>query len=445
MNVGFVGLGKLGLPCALAIEAFGGHSLFGADSDPALLQSIRDRSRGQPEPEVDSLLTASRISLGPVGHVVGNSDLVFVAVQTPHAPEFEGITRLPSERVDFDYSYLRNAVSEIAAAADDLGRETLVVVVSTVLPGTMRREILPELGKHCRLCYNPFFIAMGTVVRDFLNPEFVLVGGDNPVDLEAISRFYGTIHAAPIRRMSIESAELTKVAYNTFIGLKLAFMGCMMEVADGVGADVDEVLGALRCATDRVISARYLAPGMGDGGPCHPRDNIAMSYLSRELYLEHDLFESLMLSREAHTSWLAGFARALSDETGLPVVVLGRSYKPDTGLTAGSPALLLIRLLIEMGVRTSSVDPHVDGAPVRLADPAVYFLATPHREFIEAAIPIGSVLIDPWGVMAEQEGVCLIRPGAQATHRPAATIKQGRVRVPGKENIGRGSGRMRVL
>jgi UDPglucose 6-dehydrogenase len=152
---------------------------------------------------------------------------------------------------------------------------------------------------------------------------------------------------------TIKTAELTKVAYNTFIGLKIAFGNTMMEICEKTGADVDDLVDALSLATERVISPAYLRGGMGDGGGCHPRDNIALSWLARELGLSYDLFEALMICRERQTEWLADLIPAGEVE------IQGKAYKPGTNLTVGSPALLMASMLTERGIGFTHTDPYL--------------------------------------------------------------------------------------
>src|SRR5206468_3840586 len=149
-------------------------------------------------------------------------------------PEFEGVTRLSAETRDFDYRYLCEGVAQLSAAVEAIGRERIVVIISTVLPGTIRREIKPLLGRHSRLCYNPFFISMGTAIDDFLGPEFVLFGVDDDRSAAAAEAFYRTIHGAPFRRTTLEEAEIIKVLYNTFISTKIAFANIAMEICHHV-------------------------------------------------------------------------------------------------------------------------------------------------------------------------------------------------------------------
>jgi UDPglucose 6-dehydrogenase len=210
---------------------------------------------------------------------------------------------------------------------------------------------------HC--LYNPFFIAMGTTIPDFRDPEFVLVGTDG-AHPGPLKEFYSTIHSKPVFVTTIKTAELTKVAYNTFIGLKIAFANTMMELCEKTGADVDDLVDALSLADRRILSPAYLRGGMGDGGGCHPRDNIALSWLAREVGLSYDLFSALMECRERQTEWLADMITEYGDGEEWPVEIMGKAYKPNTALTVGSPATLLANMLRERGIEFEHTDPVVD-------------------------------------------------------------------------------------
>ena len=176
MRVGFVGIGKLGLPCAVA-SAMAGHDVMGNDV-------VEARMNYGPHPETEAgpdgtgdyneflaryaggeTVDGGRLRFGSLAELAEHSEIIFIAVQTPHHPDYEGITRLPEERVDFDYTWLKDSVK---AVSEVVTRPTPVVVISTVLPGTVRREILPLCSEQVKLCYNPFFIAMGTTMQDFL-------------------------------------------------------------------------------------------------------------------------------------------------------------------------------------------------------------------------------------------------------------------------------------
>lgn len=345
MKVGFLGLGKLGLPCALAIEK-AGHHVKGFDPSPEVQRIVVSKTLPYREEKAEELLLESSIEVIEPEELAKWADILFVAVQTPHQEQYEGITKLPPDRADFSYSWLREAVESVAEHANT------VVVISTVLPGTIEREIKPLIDEK-KLLYNPFFIAMGTTIPDFVDPEFVLVGTDL-APAHKLKLLYSTIHSKPVFVTTIKTAELTKVAYNTFIGLKIAFANTMMEICEKTGADIDDLVDALSLAKKRIISPAYLRGGMGDGGGCHPRDNIALSWLARELDLSYDLFEALMISREKQTEWIAQLAM---DED-KPIEILGKAYKPETNLTVGSPALLLASFLEGYGYDFSHKDPY---------------------------------------------------------------------------------------
>ena len=241
MNIGFVGLGKLGLPCAVA-TASKGHDVMGYDivSDRMRKTPHLRRERGPDgNSTFDLFLERSNLRFSSLEQLVSHSEIIFVTVQTPHKPEYEGVTRLPRNRMDFDYRYLVQSIEQISAKVQ---RETVVAIVSTVLPGTMRRFVKPAAGPLLRLCYNPAFTAMGTTMYDFLHPEFVLLGVEDPVSAAKVEAFYAGVTEAPILRMSIESAELTKVAYNTFISMKIVFANTLMEICHKTpSANVDDV------------------------------------------------------------------------------------------------------------------------------------------------------------------------------------------------------------
>jgi len=365
MKIGIIGLGKLGAPVAVAM-AMKGHDVMGYDVDPKrmtygphpeqeagpdgtgdyndYLQYYAPNPMGTAVLDKQGNLDTARpvpgsLRFAPLPEVVAHGEIIFVAVQTPHDPAYEGITPLPEERVDFDYQHLQSAIISISRVLDGYtepgpeGGEWVplssrpVVIISTCLPGTVRREIIPYASDRAQLVYNPFFIAMGTTMRDFLNPEFVLLGGDDQGALDKVEGFYnsmlpgkkweeystnpdvGTVRmlvpTAPICRMSIESAEATKVFYNTYISQKIAFANTVMEACHKIPqADCDEVIDALSKGHERIISAKYLRGGMGDGGGCHPRDNIALSWFAQQHNLSHDLFEDVMKCREDQARWL---------------------------------------------------------------------------------------------------------------------------------------------
>jgi UDPglucose 6-dehydrogenase len=412
MKVGFVGLGKLGLPCALAMENKG-HEIIGFDISESVREIIKTKKIPYKEEGTQPLLAKTKLKLvDSVEEVVKQTDLIFVPIQTPHDPRFEGITRIPEDRANFNYDFLKAGIRDITNSATILRKHVTVVIISTVLPGTIEREIKPILTEFVHLVYNPYFIAMGTTRADFEKPEFVLLGSDDDAAAEAVVQCYKSIHDRPIFRTTIKTAELIKVAYNTFIGFKITFINAMMEICHKTGADIDDLSQALSLATDRIISPKYMQGGMGDGGGCHPRDNIALSWLAKELKLSHDIFEDLMLAREDQTDWLVDLIEEKQKSSGLMVYILGKSYKPESNLTVGSPAILLANLLEERKIPFKHVDPFVDDIPYMDYEvPAIYFIATKHESFKDWQFSKGDIIIDPFGYLEPQEGVTVHQIG----------------------------------
>ncbi len=301
-------------------------------------------------------------------------------------------------------------MQKLSDVVEEKGEDRVTIIISTVLPGTIRKYILPKLSGHVKLCYNPFFIAMGTTIRDFYNPEFILFGVHDDEAAKVAETFYKTITNAPFFLTTIENAEMIKVSYNTYIGMKIVFANTLMEVCHKLEyCDVDVVTDALSLANHRLMSGAYLRGGMGDGGGCHPRDNIALSWMASELKLKHDWYADVMRAREDQTDWLADLIVEYDGDK----VILGKSFKPETNLTVGSPSLLLRNLLEERRVYVQSWDPHVDGQeiPNFAKKKAVYFIATKHIYFQSFNFPKGSVVLDPFRYIADQPDVRVIRIG----------------------------------
>jgi UDPglucose 6-dehydrogenase len=408
-KIGFIGLGKLGLPCALAIEKKG-HKVFGYDVNCEVGKILENRILPYKEVDGQEHLETHNISFLSLSEVVKESEIIFVAVQTPHEPKYEGITRIPNERCDFNYTYLKDSIKAISDVLDKLKENRIVVIISTVLPTTVKEQIMPLVSEYMRLCYNPFFIAMGTTIHDFLNPEFVLLGNDNEDAANEVEKFYRTLHNSPVYKTSITNAELIKVSYNTFISMKIVFANTLMEICHKMGGNVDEVTKALGMANQRIISDKYLTGGMGDGGGCHPRDNIAMSFLAEKLNMSFDFFNSIMIAREEQTEWLAEIVR--ENKGDLPIVVLGKAFKPETNLISGSPSILLKNILNETEQDVEVYDPHIDEEKT-FEKPSIFFVGTKHDAFAKMSFPEGSVVVDPWRYIPKTDGVKVIHVGKQ--------------------------------
>jgi len=368
MKIGFIGVGKLGKEAAEVMAET--HDVLGYDVK-------------QVEPENFEMVST-------IEAVCKDRELIFIAVPTPHHPDYDGrypTSQLPNK--DFDYSIVNNVLDEVNKYTN---KEQLVVLISTVLPGTIRREFIDRLS-NTRFIYNPYLIAMGTVKWDMVHPEMVIIGtkdGSLTGDAELLLDFYRTFIVDGTRYEvgTWDEAEAIKIFYNTFISTKVALVNMMQDVAERSGnMNVDVVTQALERSTYRITGKTYMKAGMGDGGGCHPRDNIALRYMAEELGLGYDLFDAIMLAREVQAKNMADKLVKLSKENNLPIIILGQSYKPNVDYLDGSSSILTAHYIREQGIVPEFDQPH----PYK----AVYLLAHMGKDH-DYEFPKGSIVLDPW-------------------------------------------------
>lgn len=400
-----VGMGKLGLPVALAIESKG-HEVIGYDRNPDVERFIQDHQIPFQEEGLQPLLDETKIRVAQsVGEVVANADLIFLPIQTPHDPQYEGTTRIPADRKDFDYRYLESALADVVNECGRRAVRKTVAVISTCLPGTYEEKLKPIAEDKVDYVYTPQFIAMGTVLEDYLHPEFNLIGVESEEAADQLEEFYATINDAPSIRTDIKTAEGIKVSYNTWITAKTVIANAWGELAERTGMNFDDIYRAWMLSDKRLLSGKYMNAGMSDGGGCHPRDNIAMSWLADKVGMSHNLWEDLMEARERFEEWHADVIEQVADEYRYPIYILGRSFKPETRIETGSPSVLVSNILRQRMVAHKHVED--------LARPGigVYFIGTAHERYKDISFPKGSVVIDPFGIIEPQEDVKIIPIG----------------------------------
>ena len=375
-TIGFIGVGKLGVPCAEEIVKKG-HVVNGYDTD-----KISSTLINQQQTIKDTVLGA---------------DIVFVAVPTPHHPDYDG--KRPTSHLepkDFDYSIVIDVLKE---ANEYMNKDQLLVLISTVLPGTTRREFVP-LITNTRFVYNPYLIAMGTVGWDMINPEMVMIGtddGSETGDAKQLRDFYDSIMENDPRYVigTYDECECIKVFYNTFISTKLSLVNMMQDVAERQGnINVDVVTDALAHSTQRIMSPMYMTAGMGDGGSCHPRDNIALRYMAQQLNLKYDIFDSIMTAREIQAKNLAKYVVDMKNKYGGSIILNGISYKPGVPYIDGSYALLVDHYLRDMGESAIYIDPLASEMPSSQTSIGGIVLLCHPDQYLDYTID--SVIIDPW-------------------------------------------------
>ena len=205
---------------------------------------------------------------------------------------------------------------------------------------------------------------------------------------------------------------MIKVTYNTFITMKICLANTVMEVSHKLeNINCDVVMRGLFMANERLISPKYLMGGMGDGGGCHPRDNIALSWLAKKIDLSYDWYENLMMCREKQTEWFANLIIENKKIEDLPIVILGKTFKKETNLELGSPSILLKNILNESMIDSTMYDPWVDSGLPPLDEKSIYFIGTNHDTFLNYKFPEGSIVIDPWRIIKNQDGIKIVKIG----------------------------------
>jgi len=356
MNISVIGLGKLGAPLA-AVLASKGHNVVGVDLNPEYVRLLSNGKAPVEEPRLQELIDIGRSRLQATldtSVAVLASDITFVIVPTPS-----------DSKGAFSNKYVLAAVKDIGKALRKKDAYHVVNITSTVMPGATAGEIRDALeatsgravGKDVGLCYNPEFIALGSVIRDMLYPDMILLGESDPRAGDVLESIYKVTceNNPPVRRMNLVNAELTKISVNTYVTTKISYANMLADICERLpGADVDVVTGAL--AMDSRIGGKYLKAALGYGGPCFPRDNVAFAELARTIGARADVAEATDRVNAYQVDRLAATVRRLvaPDKR---VAVLGLSYKPDTAVIEESQGVALAARLADEGYQVVVYDP----------------------------------------------------------------------------------------
>ena len=390
-----IGLGKLGASMAAAI-ASRGYDVIGVDVSQNIVKLLNEGHAPVQETNLEETISLNKDRIrATLSHheAILNSDVSFVVVPTP------------SDNLGaFSLQYAAWAFKEIGRALAEKNKYHNIVLTSTVLPGATRYGLLPileqESGKKCGkdfgLCYSPEFIALGSVINDFLHPDFTLIGEFDECSGGKLENCYKQIMPKnpPCMRMSIENAELTKISLNTFVTMKITFANMLTEICRHIpGGNIDVVTNAL--GYDSRIGHKYLKGGLGYGGPCFPRDNVALGFIAKALGCEAGLAEKTdKMNRAIPVSiikWLEDFMHK-----GTTVAILGLSYKPFSHVIEESQGIYIAKGLFNAGARVIAYDPLATKAAKKelanyalvfdslsdcLKDAEVILICTPDPEF----------------------------------------------------------------
>jgi len=406
--VSVLGLGKLGAPMA-ACFAHKGHRVIGVDTNPETVRLINEGRAPLYEPRLQELIRANRnkiICTENYEEAILSSDITFILLPTPS-----------DKHGGFSLCHVLSACERLGKVLCNK-RYHLVVLTSTVLPGATENEVRPILeansqkrcGSGFGLCYSPEFVALGSVIHNLLNPDFILIGESDPEAGERLASFYRTIcdNQAPVARMNAVNAEITKLAVNTFVTTKITFANMLARVCERIaGADADVVTAAL--GLDARIGGRYLKGAIGYGGPCFPRDNLAFSFLAQQLGARADLAEATHHANREEVHRLASLVRSKNAKDG-SVGILGLAYKPDTDVIEESQGLLLAEALVAARIPVVAYDPAAMNNARHRLNGSLRF-----AESLETCVKEADVLVitTPWEAFRHLEPALLRRPGSR--------------------------------
>src|SRR5215831_10783229 len=436
-TISLVGIGKLGAPMAACMAAQG-FRVKAVDVESQKVDCINRKVAPVYEPGLEELLLKSGALLEgtqDTAEAVRNSDATFVVVGTPS--DQEG---------GFSLRHVLPTCEAIGRGLSTKRDYHLVVLTSTVMPGStggpVRAALETASGKGCGrdfgLCYSPEFIALGTVIRDFYNPDFLLIGESDIRAGDLLTKLYGRVckNSPPVARMNFVNAEITKLAVNTYITTKISYANMLARLCEKLPeADVNVVTDAL--GLDSRIGPKYLKGAVSYGGPCFPRDNRAFAALASRFGAFSDLAEATDRFNRAQISALADFIRSQQSTKG-NIGILGLTYKPNTDVVQESFGLLLAEHLASQNLPVIVFDPSADASQaisgrksVRIAASAqdciaqssVVVVATPWQEFRDLPIyvwmqpPLSAptfhtsprVVIDCWRALGHLEGSQSVR------------------------------------
>ncbi len=385
-SLSVVGLGKLGA-CSASCFAAKGFNVIGVDINRGFVDAINRGSAPVKEPRLQEMIDLSKGRLRATmdfEEAVKGSGITFLIVPTPSRSDGH-----------FSDKYLKDALTHLAAAFGKSDKKYhIFVITSTVSPGTTERELVPliesvsgrKLGRDFGVSYNPEFIALGSVITDFLNPDMVLIGGSSEQVCDELEKVYQAVceNKPYMAKMSVASAEVTKISLNSFVTMKISFANTLANICGQIpGTNIDHITKAL--GADKRVSPHYLKGGLSFGGPCFPRDNRAFAAFAKEYGVEASLATATDRINQVQTELLAELIAKQTPNGDRNVVgVLGLAYKPNTPVIEESPGIKLIERLLERNLEVIAYDPiATESARVHFEDRILY--ASSARDCFQSA------------------------------------------------------------
>ncbi|MBN2240372.1 MAG: UDP-glucose/GDP-mannose dehydrogenase family protein [Dehalococcoidales bacterium] len=412
------GIGKLGFPI-IACLGTKGYRIIGYDVNPDTINAVNQRKPNINETGLDNLILQADdvTATDDYKYAVKNTDVTLIIVPTPSEEDGSFTTR-----------FAEAAVGKVAEGIREKDDYHLVVLTSTVLPGATEEKLQVVLenvsGKKCGqdfgLCYSPEFIALGTVIKDFLNPDVILIGENDEKAGRILEQIYNNVceNNPPVVRMSIRNAELAKISLNAFVTMKISFANTISELCELMpGGDSEPISRML--GFDTRIGKRNLSGALAYGGPCFPRDNRAFSHFASSLGKDALLAKATDAENYHQNARIVSMVKEKTGSTEKKKVgILGLTYKPNTNVTEESAAIKITEALVQEGISVTVYDPkgmenakkvlgeskvsYAGSAEECITDAELCILATPWEEFKELSpddflsLMKQPVLIDCW-------------------------------------------------
>lgn len=339
MNIGVIGVGRLGICFALLLDR-GGYKVTGCDIRANYVAALNRRQIATNEPGVADMLKNCNIQFTPdAREVIRTSDIIYVMVATPSQTDGS-----------YDVSAVWRVIDDVSECDFDISGKILVVGCTTN-PGDCQQmqDSLRDRGVH--VLYNPEFIAQGSILRDLQNADMVLIGGEDAGVLDHYKQVYYKIQpdqSPDIHTMSLTAAELVKIGTNCFLTTKISYANMIGEVLlrSGLERDVDRALGAI--GADSRVGKKYMRYGFGYGGPCLPRDNRAFAHYAQRVGLDFPLGSIVDQFNQDHTEFMLQDIVDRNREN-LPFYMDHISYKAGTDIFDESQQLILCMRLLDLG------------------------------------------------------------------------------------------------
>ena len=392
LKISVIGLGKLGA-CIAATIAYRGYNVIGVDVKEEAVAKVNNGEPPVYEPGLIEMITDVKDKLKAttiIEEAINSTDVSFIITPTPS-----------KENGHFSLKYVKDAIRGIGRGLKNKNNYHLIVIISTIMPGSMDLEIIPlleevsgkERHKDFGICYSPTLIALGSIIKDLLEPNLVILGEGDEKAGNLFIKFFQTYiqNDAPIYRMNLINAEISKIALNAYITTKISFVNTLAELCEHLpNADIDVVTETI--GSDPRIGRKYFKGGLSFGGPCFPRDTTAFSALLKQEEVQPYQIEATEIQNKTVVNRIVRVIEKGITRLNLPdkvvIIIFGLTYKPGTTFLGDSPSINIIKALLNKDVNIFVHDPIALDAAKNLLKDQVQYL-----ESIEEGLKVADIII----------------------------------------------------